>query len=378
MGSLKREKTKYQNVFFVRGIGADGQEERIYYIRYRKNGRQIEEKAGRQFRDDMTPARAYAMMADRVRGKEPSNEARRQEAREETWTLDRLWSEYKKVNSLKGLAQDESRYKNYLSSVFGQKEPKDILPLDIDRLKTRQLKGKSPQTVKNVLALLRRIARFGEKRSLCSGLTFQIEMPKNINNVVTEDLSDEQLARLLRALDEDPDIHATGMIKLCLCTGLRRGELLRLRWSHVDFMRGFIKIKDPKGGPDQVIPMNDSARQLLEEHPFTEGSEYVFPGRDGKQKVDPRKALNRIKKAAGLPDDFRPLHGIRHTFASNLASSGQVDLYTLQKLLTHKSPQMTQRYSHLRDDALRKASNLAGELLNRAPVDSKPKLQAME
>jgi integrase len=49
-----------------------------------------------------------------------------------------------------------------------------------------------------------------------------------------------------------------------------------------------------------------------------------------------------------------------------LASSGQVDMYTLQKLLTHKSPQMTQRYAHLRDETLKKASNLAGNLINKA------------
>jgi integrase len=46
-----------------------------------------------------------------------------------------------------------------------------------------------------------------------------------------------------------------------------------------------------------------------------------------------------------------------------LASSGQVDMYTLQKLLTHKSPQMTQRYAHLRDDALKRASELAGDII---------------
>ena len=49
-----------------------------------------------------------------------------------------------------------------------------------------------------------------------------------------------------------------------------------------------------------------------------------------------------------------------------LASSGQVDLYTLQKLLTHKSAAMTQRYAHLRDETLRRASDLAGDLLNQA------------
>ncbi len=72
------------------------------------------------------------------------------------------------------------------------------------------------------------------------------------------------------------------------------------------------------------------------------------------------------KEAAGLPKDFRALHGLRHTYASMLASSGQVDLYTLQKLLTHKSAAMTQRYAHLRDEALHRASDVAGNLLNQA------------
>jgi site-specific recombinase XerD len=63
---------------------------------------------------------------------------------------------------------------------------------------------------------------------------------------------------------------------------------------------------------------------------------------------------------------FRPLHGLRHVYASMLASSGKVDMYTLQKLLTHKSPQMTQRYAHLRDEALRRAADLAGELIQQA------------
>lgn len=70
--------------------------------------------------------------------------------------------------------------------------------------------------------------------------------------------------------------------------------------------------------------------------------------------------MRRIKTKAGLPADFRPLHSLRHSFASYLASTGQVSMYELQKLLTHESPQMTQRYAHLHDDALRKASDVAG------------------
>ena len=80
--------------------------------------------------------------------------------------------------------------------------------------------------------------------------------------------------------------------------------------------------------------------------------------------------MNKIKKAAGLPKDFRPLHGLRHFFASMLASSGEVDMYVLQKLLTHKSPQMTQRYAHLRDEALKKAAGLAGSTIDHAASGS--------
>jgi integrase len=49
-----------------------------------------------------------------------------------------------------------------------------------------------------------------------------------------------------------------------------------------------------------------------------------------------------------------------------IASSGKVDMYTLQKLLTHKSPIMTQRYAHLRDDALKRASEIAGNIIQEA------------
>lgn len=82
--------------------------------------------------------------------------------------------------------------------------------------------------------------------------------------------------------------------------------------------------------------------------------------------MDINKAVNKIKKATGLSEDFRPLHGLRHTYASMLASSGKVDIYTLQRLMTHKSPVMTQRYAHLRDDALRQAADLAGDIINDA------------
>jgi integrase len=162
---------------------------------------------------------------------------------------------------------------------------------------------------------------------------------------------------------------------MALYTGMRRGELFKLEWKHIDFDRGFINIIDPKGGPSQTIPLNDAARAILRDHPRTKDSPYVFPGRSGKRRVTVQVAANRVKKAAGLPKDFRPLHGLRHAFASMMASSGRVDMYSLQKLLTHKSPSMTQRYAHLRDNALKRASDAAVDVINDALAETKEKIE---
>src|SRR4030043_52062 len=102
MPILKRKKTNYPGVFFIEGTSpATGRPEKIFYIRYRKAGKMIEEKAGRQFQDDMTPARAARIRAERIEGKRLSRkEARerkkaREEAEKNLWTFNRLWQEYK-------------------------------------------------------------------------------------------------------------------------------------------------------------------------------------------------------------------------------------------------------------------------------------------
>ncbi|MCG2750370.1 MAG: site-specific integrase [Desulfobacteraceae bacterium] len=239
-----------------------------------------------------------------------------------------------------------------------------MIQFDIDRLRIQLLKKKAPQTVKHILTLLKRINNFGVKKGLCEGMPFSIEIPK-INNTSTEDLTPDQLQKLLKAIDNAEDINGANIMRMALFTGMRASEIFKLEWRDIDFDRGFIHIRDPKGGPDQKIPLNDSTRDLLNNHPRGK-SQYVFPGRKGKQRTTVQKASNAIKKEAGLPKEFRPMHGLRHTYASMLASSGKVDMYTLQKLLTHKSPVMTQRYAHLRDDTLKKAANVAGDIIAQA------------
>ena len=149
--------------------------------------------------------------------------------------------------------------------------------------------------------------------------------------------------------------------------GCDDAEILRLKWDHIDFNRGFIRIVDPKGGRDQSIPMNDSVKTVLDSIQRANDNPYVFPGKiPGTHLTGCRISLNRIKKAAGLLKDFRPLHGLRHSYASMLASSGEVDMYVLQKLMTHKSPLMTARVCPSQGWTLKRASNLAGDIISKA------------
>ena len=370
MPSVKRHKTNYPGVYYIMGTStANSKPEKIYYIRYRRDGKQVDEKAGRQYQDDMTPARASRIRVDRINGKELSNTEKREEKKKEKWTIDKLWQTYKDNTQLsaKGVKVDECNYQKYIKPVFGDKIPTELCPMDIERLKKNNLKSLKPATITRVLSIISRVCNYGAEKGLCEGINFKIKMPK-LNNERTEDLTPEQLTRLLDAIEADDNIQVKGIMKMALYTGMRRGEIFKLKWSDIDFEKGFIHIRQPKGGKDQKIPLNNKAKELLQNHP--ESSEYVFPGRNGGMRTNVDRQVNQIKKRAGLPNDFRPIHGLRHVYASMLASSGKVDMYTLQKLLTHKSPTMTQRYAHLRDEALRKASDVAEDIINEA-INSK-------
>ena len=107
---------------------------------------------------------------------------------------------------------------------------------------------------------------------------------------------------------------------------------------------------------------------MLQAHPKHGTSPFVFTGEQG----GPRgihqieTSSRKIRDAAGLPADFRPNHGLRHTYGSHLANSGEVDLYLLQKLLTHIDPKTTQRYAHLRDEVLKRGANVMGRIVKDA------------
>jgi len=407
-------KTRYPGVTYILGTHpSTGKPDRIFYISYYRGGKRVHEKAGRASIDGMTASKANGIRTLRMEGKDPSNTERRKaeeaarKAQEGRWTIDRLWTEWKKANVNKpSRVNDDNRYKNHLKVPFGDKEPRELVPLDVDRLRVRLLKAAAPPpgrkfnpdatrrkdyseekkkelvsravkgerkpyaigTVKSILGLLTKIANFGLKRQLCPGLSFKIEGPKGAK-IRTEDMTEEQMTRYIRTCREWEDAQAGNFQLLALYTGMRRSEVRKLKWADVDFDRGFLLLRDPKGGEDVKIPCNGAVAELLRAQPKDGVNPYVFPGERGKGPRGLRQigeSSRAIRNAAGLPKDFRPNHGLRHTFASHLASSGEVDLYTLQRLMTHKSPTMTQRYAHLSDAALKRGADVMGRIVEQA------------
>ena len=379
MSSLVRHQTDKVGVFYVlgkpraksRGDTATGKPDKIFYIMYRLDGKKIEEKVGRES-ERMTAAKA-AKIRERcqpAQSRAPPHPARAGSGPCGRWTIARLWEAYKANKpDLKGIVTDENRYKNYLQD-FASRTPDEISTHDVDALRLRLAKArKKAGTVKNVLELLRRIINFGVKKGLCpwqSPAQLHFEMPR-LNNVKTEMLTAEERARFIDAARNAHNRKAGQFMLMAYYTGMRRGELFRLKWTHIDFERGFITIKGEeqegaKINRDERIPLTQPVRELLAEIGSND-SAYVFPGRDGVSRMtDINKQVNAIKKAANLPADFRPLHGLRHTFASVAVSNG-VPLSHVQKLLTHKDPSLTQRYAHLEDSALKNSASLVGDFL---------------
>jgi integrase len=233
----------------------------------------------------------------------------------------------------------------------------EITSLGVEKFKSRRAKEVSPATVNRALAVLKsmfnRAIVWGKaKNNPCKAVKLFKE-----NNQRLRFLEKEEVGKLLDSCCE----HLKPIVLVALNTGMRKSEILRLRWRDIDIKRGIIHLLDTKNGEKREVPMNEITQKTIIgvlKHPDTQ---YIFCNNEGQPYGDIKKSwLTAVKKAGIINFHF---HDLRHTFASQLVMSG-VDLNTVRELLGHKSLEMTLRYSHLSPDHKKRAVDILGKRMD--------------
>ncbi len=184
-------------------------------------------------------------------------------------------------------------------------------------------------------------------------------------------LSVEESQSLVSVCDE----RLMPVVVTALNSGMRRAEILNLKWDNVDLVHGFILLDKTKNGERREIPINGTLRETLNRLP----RRFVEIEREDGQKekelvphvfhdpktlkpyIDLKRSFASALKTAKIRDFY--FHDLRHTFASQLVMAG-VDLVAVKELLGHKDIKMTLRYAHLAPAHKRKAVNVLDSLLN--------------
>ena len=247
-------------------------------------------------------------------------------------TIKRTWKRFNK----------ETARVRRLSESLGGLKAKDLNTKEIERYISERFKdGASPSLVAHDLRLLKRILNLALEMGLIDKVP-RFRMPKEPPGRIRY-LEPAELSALLSACRESRSPYLYRAVLIALYTGMRKGEIMALRWDELDFANGFILVRNSKNGRPRMIPMAMELR------------EYLLSIEDRKGLVVPGEfsgAFARATRRAGITD-FR-FHDLRHHFASYLVMSG-VDIRTVAELLGHRTLAMVMRYSHLRPDHLAKA-----------------------
>jgi len=267
--------------------------------------------------------------------------------------------------------EDVYKIDRRINPFLGKLRLSAITSRDISSFQAKVKERCSSTTANHYLILVRRMLNLAVKWGLleknpASGVDKFKELPHRERY-----LTKEELPRFLRSLDLQDDRLSVAAIKLLLFTGCRKGEILALRWEDVQEGRLFLPMT--KNGKSRSVILNAKAKEVLaglkerkEQVPLTRDSLYVFPSRDGSRKkhiIDLRVPFEKVCEAAGI-EGLR-IHDLRHSFATIAVMAG-ASLYDVQKLLGHSDIGMTQRYAHMVDDSLQRATDNVSSAIEEA------------
>lgn len=264
---------------------------------------------------------------------------------------------------------DRSRLKPILA-FFGNRRIGDINPSLVEKFKIerknapieRKTKGnetkRKPRSIAAVNRELRLLSRVLRLAVDCGEATEnacrKVSIFKGEQHRTRYLLPDEE-DRLMAVLSDERS-PLRNMVVLAINTGLRVGEIFKLKCDHVDFHRDVLHVKGTKTDEDREVPLNDVTRRLLGELVSVargQDTEHVFtnPHTNARYTTVKTAWLTACQRA-GIKD--LRFHDLRHTFGTRAADAG-VPLNAIRDVMGHKTTAMTERYAHATDEGKRRA-----------------------
>jgi integrase len=282
-------------------------------------------------------------------------------------TLDTFWEDhyypYAKLHK-RSHSRDEQLYRIRIRPRFGDCKLADIARHDVLKFQNELASEKlSPASQDHHLRLFRRLLNYSVELGLLEKNVLKGIKLRLIDNALHDVADAQQLKRLVEILRTDSNRPVCNILMFLLSTGARLGEARRATWDHVDLDRGLwtIPAAVAKSKRSRTAPLNQSAMYVLEEAGKMKKFDTIFANpKTGKPFTTITRVWYRLRKEAGISK--MRIHSCRHQFADLLLANGG-SLYSVQILLGHSDPRVSQRYARLSMDAQREAANGASVIV---------------
>jgi len=265
--------------------------------------------------------------------------------------------------------REEGLFRIWIAPAIGQLPLKDIAPFHLEKLKKDMAKGgQSQRSIEYALSVVRQVFNTARRYGSFGGEnpTGKVKFPKPDNGRMRFLTRDEAEALLTVLKEKSADVH--DMTLLSLHCGLRFGEIASLTWQDINLESEVLTIRGSKAGSRYAF-LTKQAVDMFKNRTQGKPSDYVFQGRKGKMErmsITFQRTVDELELNKGIDDPRLKIcfHTCRHSYASWLVEQG-TDLYTVQKLLGHKTNVMTQRYAHLAVGQLKAAARTLGRALEK-------------
>lgn len=263
-------------------------------------------------------------------------------------SLIRIYEQHAAVHKVR--SKGEKAIINHIKGYFKDGLVKNIKPANVQGfMDSLILKGLSPATVNKCRGSLCTVFNLGIDNGKCLVNPVLKVSKLRVDNTRTRVLTDTEEVALYKVLNTPEYKRLKRLITTALNTGMRRGEIVNLKWADIALDFSYLVVINSKSGKSREIPINKKLRLALKTLYKTKGdNEYVFTNpTTGEKYQDIKRGISSVFKKAGLKDFT--LHCCRHTFATRLLDRG-VEIRTVQELLGHSDIRMTERYTHTNKD----------------------------